>query len=113
MRWQLSILTAVGLLVGALALPHGARAAPPSDPEPLARPLEVARLRAHFDSVDTELRRAKAFHFTPSQRRARTTLIGWLQEYRDAGQFPRNDRFPHLAMPFFRDGHGALCAMAY
>jgi hypothetical protein len=113
MRWQLLILTAAGMLAGALALPGGARAVPPTGPEPLARRLEVARLRAHFDSVDAELRHANALHFTSSQRRARATLIGWLQEYRDAGQFPRNDRFPELAMPFFRDGHGALCAMAY
>jgi hypothetical protein len=113
MRWQLLILTAAGMLAGALALPRGARAVPPTGPEPLARRLEVARLRAHFDSVDAELRHAKVLHFTPSQRRARATLVGWLQEYRDAGQFPRNDRFPELAMPFFRDGHGALCAMAY
>jgi uncharacterized protein DUF4440 len=113
MRWHLLILTAVGMLAGALALPRGAGAVPPTGPELLARRLEVARLRAHFDSVDAELRHAKALQLTPSQRTARATLIGWLQEYRDAGRFPRNDRFPELAMPFFRDGHGALCAMAY
>lgn len=113
MRWHLVILTAAGMLAGALALPRGARAVPPTGPEALARRLEVARLRAHFDSVDAELRRATALQLTPSQRTARATLIGWLREYRDAGRFPRNDRFPELAMPFFRDGHGALCAMAY
>jgi hypothetical protein len=113
MCWQLLILTAAGMLAGALALPRGARAVPPTGPEPLARRLEVARLRAHFDSVDAELRHAMALQLTPSQRTARATLIGWLQEYRDAGKFPRNDRFPERAMPFFRDGHGALCAMAY
>jgi hypothetical protein len=112
MRWQLLILTAAGMLAGALALPRGARAIPLPGPEPLARRLEVARLRAHFDSVDAELRHANALQFTASQRRARATLIGWLQEYRDAGQFPRNERFAE-AMPFFRDGYGALCAMAY
>jgi hypothetical protein len=113
MRWHLVILTAAGMLAGALALPRGARAVPPTGPEPVARRLEVARLRAHFDSVDAELRHAKALQLTPSQRVARATLIGWLREYRDAGRFPRNDRFPELAMPFFRDRHGARCAMAY
>ena len=113
MRWQSLILTAAGMLVVALALPRGVRAVAPTGPEPLAQRLEVARLRARFDSVDAELRHAKALQFTPSQRRARATLIGWLQAYRDAGRFPRNDRFPDRAMPFFRDGHGALCAMAY
>ena len=96
-----------------MALPRGAGAVPPTGPEALARRLEVARLRAHFDSVDAELRHAKALRLTPGQRAARAALIGWLQEYRDAGRFPRNDRFPELALPFFRDGHGALCAMAY
>ena len=113
MRWRLLTLTAAGMLAGVRALPRGARAVPPTGTEAPARRLQVARLRAHFDSVDAELRHAKALQFTPSLRTARTTLIGWLQEYRDAGAFPRNDRFPELAMPFFRDGHGALCAMAY
>lgn len=113
MGCQLLILTAAAMLTGTLALARGARALPPTDTEPLARRLEVARLRAHFDSVGVELRDAKPLQFTPSQQRARATLIGWLQEYRDAGNFPRNDRFPDRAMPFFRDGHGALCAMAY
>ena len=113
MRWHLLILTAAAMLAGPLALPLGARAVPLTGPDPLARRLEVARLRAHFDSVDAELRHAKALQLTPSQRTAKATLIGWLQEYRDAGKFPRNDQFPKLAMPFFRDGHGALCAMAY
>ena len=113
MRWHLLVLTVAGMLAGAAALPRGARAVPPTGSEPLARRLEVARLRAHFDSVDAELRHAEALQFTPSQRIVRATLIGWLQEYRDAGKFPRNDRFPELAMPFFRDSHGALCAMAY
>jgi uncharacterized protein DUF4440 len=113
MRWQILILTAAGMLAGALALPPGARAVSPHGPELLAQRLEVARLRAHFDSVDGELRHANALQLMPSQRRARATLIGWLQEYRDAGKFPRNDRFPNRTMPFLRDGHGALCAMAY
>lgn len=113
MRWFLLILTIAGMVAGVTALPRGALAVPLTDFEPVARRLEVARLRAHFDSVDAELRHAKALQFTPSQRRVRATLIGWLQEYRDAGKFPRNDRLPELAMPFFRDGHGALCAMAY
>jgi len=113
MRWHLLILTTAGMLAGAAVLPRGARAVALTGSEPLARRLEVARLRAHFDSVDAELRHAKALQLTPSQRRVRAILIDWLQEYRDAGKFPRNDRFPELAMPFFRDGHGALCAMAY
>jgi hypothetical protein len=78
-----------------------------------ARAPEVARLRAHFDSVNVELREARTVHLASSQRRARVTLIGWLREYRESGRFPRNDRFSDRAMPFFRDSDGVLCAMAY
>ena len=113
MRRQLLILTAAGMLAGVLALPRHARPVPPTGPEPPARRLEVARLRAHFDSVNGELRHATALQFTPSQRRVRATLVGWLRDYREAGTFPRNDRFTSQAMPFFRDSRGVLCAMAY
>lgn len=83
------------------------------DPQGRHRQLEVARLRAHFDSVDAELRQAATRDLSPAQRAARATLIGWLREYREAGSFPLNDRFPDRAMPFFRDSRGVLCAMAY
>ena len=104
-------LTALVLFLS-LALYPGSPDVAPTGPKPLDRQLEVARLRAHFDSVDLELRAANALQLTPAQRTARTTLVGWLRDYRDAGTFPRNDRFPN-AMPFFRDSRGALCAMAY
>jgi hypothetical protein len=113
MRWQLLIPVAAGTLAVTLAFLLGPRDVLHTDPEPLARRVEVARLRAHFDSVDAELRAPKALRLTPGQRRARVTLIGWLREYREAGTFPRNDRFPERAMPFFRDSRGVLCAMAY
>jgi len=75
--------------------------------------LEVARLQTHFDSVDAELRLAPTQRLTSAQRTSRATLIGWLREYREAESFPRNDRFPDRAMPYFRDSRGGLCAMAY
>ena len=108
MTWHLLILT-----LALIPLPP-APGASPTDYEPVSSPrrLEVARLRAHFDSLDAELRHAKG-QLTSSQRIARAKLIGWLQQYRNAGEFPQNERFANRAMPFFRDGHGALCAMAY
>jgi hypothetical protein len=112
MRWHWLIPAGAGMLAGVLALPLDPRV-PPTDPEPLTRRLEVARLRAHFDSVDAELRGPQTLPATPGQRTARATLIGWLREYRDAGIFPRNDRFPGQSLPFFRDSRGVLCAMAY
>jgi hypothetical protein len=112
MRSHLLISAGAAMLAVVLAFPPGTRVSP-AGPEPLARQLEVARLRAHFDSVDLELRQATAPDLTPSQRGTRTTLIGWLREYRDAGVFPQNDRFPGQSLPFFRDSRGVLCAMAY
>jgi hypothetical protein len=110
MGWHLLIL-AGGILAGAPILRSGALVIPSNGQE--ARRLEAARLRAHFDSVNVELREAKELHLTSRQRSARATLIGWLREYSESGQFPRNDRFSERAMPFFRDSNGALCAMAY
>lgn len=85
----------------------------PLSPRALHLRAEVARLRAHFDSVDTELRTRDVSHLSVERRANRTRLIGWLREYRDAGRFPQNDRFPGRTIPFFRDSRGTLCAMAY
>ena len=74
---------------------------------------EQSRLRAHFDSVDNELRAASVSKLTAQQRTMRAKLVSWLRDYRNAGRFPENNRFADRAMPFFRDSHGTLCAMAY
>ena len=74
---------------------------------------EAVRLRAHFDSVDGELRGVDVSRLSATQKATRAKLISWLRDYRDAGRFPENDRFANRAVPFFRDSHGALCAMAY
>jgi hypothetical protein len=74
---------------------------------------EVVRLRAHFDSVDKELRGADVSRLSASQKAMRVQAIAWLRDYREAGRFPENDRFANRLVPFFRDSHGTLCAMAY
>ena len=85
----------------------------PLDPRESHLRREVARLRAHFDSVDTELRTRDVLHLSVAQRASRTKLIAWLREYRDGGRFPQNDRFRDRRVPFFRDSQETLCAMAY
>jgi hypothetical protein len=110
MRWHSWIPAAAGTLVGGLALLSNP---PLTRPAPLTQRLELARLRAHFDSVDLELRRTEDPQATPALGTARGTLIQWLREYRDSGRFPHNDRFPGQSLPFFRDSRGVLCAMAY
>jgi hypothetical protein len=73
---------------------------------------EVSRLRAHFDSVDSELRDRSVAGLSASQVARRSRLTAWLREYRNAGAFPVNDKFDSPT-PFFRDRNGTLCAMAY
>jgi hypothetical protein len=111
MRWHPLFRPAAALLAGTLAVSPGVREPVPAGQDTIGRRLEVARLRAHFDSVDAELHAAQP-RLRSEQRAARVTLIGWLREYRNAGEFPRNDRYLH-ATPFFRDSQGILCAMAY
>jgi len=74
---------------------------------------EAIRLRAHFDSVDRELRVRDVSTLTARQRASRTRLISWLRDYRNAQQFPVNDQFSDRMVPIFRDSRGTLCAMAY
>ena len=76
------------------------------------RPGEVARLEAHFDAVDGELRSRDVSGLTAAQQSRRVSLIRWLRDYRNSGSFPVNDRFAGPT-PFFRDSKGRLCAMAY
>jgi hypothetical protein len=74
---------------------------------------ERAQLRAHFDSVLAELRERDVSGLRMAQREARGRLILALERYRDGGIFPHNHDFPGERVPYFRDRHGTLCAMAY
>jgi hypothetical protein len=94
MRRAWLILPAAGVLAGALVFPRGAWQVP-------------LPLRAHFDSVDAELRAVKTLHLTHGHRTLRGALVGWLGEYREAREFPRNDHFQDRAMPFFRDSRAS------
>jgi hypothetical protein len=75
---------------------------------------EVRRIRAHFDSVLTELAGRDLRRFTEPQRAERAALMGTLRAYRDRGVFPRNYDFPDRATPYFVDRKtGTLCAVAH
>lgn len=74
---------------------------------------EADRLRAHFATVDAELRARDVSALSAQQRAARAHLIEWLGDYSDAGAFPLNDGYADVATPIFRDANGTLCAMAY
>jgi hypothetical protein len=81
----------------------------------MARAPEIARIRAHFDSVVTELTGvadSNAFGAAPRVRRG--ALIATLRAYRDRGDFPHNYDFPGQAVPYFVDRRtGTLCAVAH
>jgi hypothetical protein len=74
---------------------------------------EVARLRAHFAQVEQEMLARDVSVLTPVQRSRRAELVDLLREYREEGRFPKNEHFPGQRIPYFRDAHGTLCAMAY
>jgi hypothetical protein len=74
---------------------------------------EVARIRAHFDSVLTELSARDVSGLTAAQRARRADLSRTLETYRAAGVFPHNYDFPGQAIPYFVDRKtGTLCAVA-
>lgn len=75
---------------------------------------EVARIRAHFDSVLAVLPSRDVAALSAAQRASRATLLQTLRGYRDAGVFPHNYDFPAAATPYFVDRKtGTLCAVAY
>lgn len=74
---------------------------------------EQAHLRAHFDSVERELRARSVPGLTPAQRAARARLLDLLRRYRLRGVFPRNTDFADRRMPTFIDYWGKRCGVAY
>jgi hypothetical protein len=74
---------------------------------------ERSRLRTHFTVVERELLARDVSSLTTSQRAQRTNLVHLLRRYSAEGRFPANEHFPGQRIPYFRDAHGTLCAMAY
>lgn len=75
--------------------------------------VEVRRIRAHFDSVLTELRDRDASGLSAAQRARRSWISSELARYRDRGVFPHNYDFPGQSIPYFVDRKtGTLCAVA-
>ena len=102
----LAALTA-GAALAALTQPRAGLAAPTQ------RAAEVARIRAHFDSVERELLARDVASLAPAQRANRARNLRTLAAYRDRGEFPRNRDFPGALVPYFVDETGVLCAVAH
>ncbi len=77
------------------------------------RATETARIRAHLDSAERELRAKDVSSLTPAQRAARVRNLERLHEYWVRGVFPQNTDFPGERVPYFIDRFGTRCAMAY
>ncbi len=74
---------------------------------------EVARIRAHLERVETDLRSADISRLSPAQRAARAKHIEVLRGYREAGVFPHNHVFESRYSPVFVDEHGTHCAVGF
>ncbi len=101
-RW-----TAVAGLVGVMSVSVGAakftkNSVADLDATP-ARAAEVGRLRAHFDSVLSELATHDLHALGAAQRANRAMLVAELTRYRSRGAFPHNYDFPGQSVPYFVD----------
>ena len=106
--------TIVGLTAATLSTPS-ARPSSPTHSDRVADAHRIARIRAHFDSVLTELTASEAAHSIAAPARVRRAgLVATLRAYRDRGDFPHNYDFAGQAIPYFVDRRtGALCAVAH
>ena len=93
-RLSVILVASTATLLLTAAATHRTR---PADARALHRNAEATRLRAHFDSVDLELRARNVSELSTEQRAMRAKLISWLRDYRNAGTFPENDRFADRA----------------
>jgi hypothetical protein len=103
-------------LLAAVAAPTSGPTKPSSPIEPSSSPRvrEIARIRAHFDSVLAELPRRDISRLGGAQRARRAELLATLRTYRDRGEFPHNYDFPGRAVPYFVDRMtGTACAVGH
>lgn len=84
-----------------------------TDPATANADANVPAIRAHFDTVLSELVARDVRALSQAQRTRRADLIVTLRAYRDRGVFPHNYDFPGRAVPYFVDRKtGTLCAVA-
>lgn len=106
---RLTFVTAV--LLSAFVVIHLPRSVDPVDSFAVA---EQARVRAHFDSAEREVRGNPVAGLSTAQRAARARALDRLHAYAARGAFPRNRHFPGALVPSFVDDRsGTRCGMAY
>src|SRR5262245_37209269 len=75
------------------------------------RSREIARVRAHLERVERELRASAPAGLDAAQAEQRARVIEDLHRYIDAEQYPTN-RTAFEMTPIFIDDDGARCAVA-
>lgn len=73
--------------------------------------VDRARLQAHFETVEVELRTRDVSDLSPALRAERSRNIERLHDYAARGQFPRNSDFAGERVPYFIDDDGTACAV--
>lgn len=76
-------------------------------------PSEIDLVETHIVGAEMVLAGRDLTGLSARQRANRTVVLRLLSEYRQARSFPVNEDFPGERVPYFRDRHGTLCAMAY
>ena len=78
-----------------------------------AGPTETARIQRHLRGAEVILAGRDLAALSAAQLANRAAVTALLREYRQAGRFPSNEDFADRRVPYFRDRHGNLCAMAF
>lgn len=74
---------------------------------------EALRIETHLAYVEKKLRSRNVTHLPEHLQKKRQQLLELLEEYRDAGRFPKNYDYPSERRPCFIDRDGAICAVGY
>lgn len=107
----LPVVALLSIVVASASLPHSPDSPIASD---RARMAEIQRIRAHFDSVLSELPSHGLSAFSPAREARRAAVFATLRAYSDAGNFPHNYDFADQPTPYFVDRKtGVLCAVAF
>ncbi len=98
---------AINAILGDLSFIHHYGIPPPPGTDP------DLRVRTHLEFVHALLSRRNTSHLPADLREARRQNLSWLQEYIDAGRFPRNYLYPDENRPCFIDRDERICAVGY
>ncbi len=74
---------------------------------------EKLRIRTHLYYVGSLLRNTSSDHLSYEQWMNRMKILGMLQQYNEAGNFPVNRDYPGERKPCFIDADGNICAVGY